>query len=405
LTGSVQRMGDQIKISVELVDGRTGQVILSDTLDGSVEDIFRLQEQVASIIENSISGDSGPPLHAASEPSSYEAFAAYARGQYEFEVRDRDSIEQSISLFEETIRLDPLFGPAYLRLAYAYLLLPEYDTSISADSMYELAAATANAGVAADSSILQAVGTVFGFIHHKRGEWLSATRAFEMAVTADIVYPISHHWYSRLLASVGRLDESLVHAQRAHELDPDSAIIISRLAIANYWVDNVDMAGRYFGVVSKMTLEAPIHDLAYALFLIRKGQFGEAGIVAKRGLEKYGLPTEWVDSVFAGIEDPMKRDTAIDIIRQLAADERTPRYIPMILWALLDDADSAMQVALTIENPGQGFESEVVFIHELQNVRAHEDFPLLLSHLGLDDYSDAVGCKWVDGDAVCSVPD
>jgi len=226
-----------------------------------------------------------------------------------------------------------------------------------------------------------------------------------MAVTADTVYPISHHWYSRLLASVGRLDDSLVHARRAHEMDPDSAIIISRLAIANYWVNNVDMAERYFGVVNKMTLEAPIHDLAYALFLVRKGRFIEAGIVTKRGLEKYGFPTEWVDPVYEGIEDPMKRDAAIDIVSQLAADGRSPRFIPMALWALLGETDSAMQVALKIENPGQGFESEVVFIHEFRNVRAHEDFPLLLNKLDLDDYSDEVGCEWIDGDAVCSEPD
>lgn len=402
LTGSVQRMGDQIKISVELVDGRNGFVVFSDTLDGPVEDIFRLQVQVASIIEKSINGGSGQPLHAASEPSSFEAFEAYARGQYQFEVRDRESIEESIRLFQEAIRLDPLFGPAYLRLAYAYLLLPDYDTSIFADSMYELAAATTNAGVEADSSILQSAATVYGFIHHKRGEWLLATKAFETAVTAETVYPIAHHWYSRLLASVGRLDESLYHARRAYELDPDSAIIISRLAIANFWTGDLDMAERYFGMVSKMTLEAPIHDLAYAMFLIRKKRFGEAIVGTKRGLEKYGMDTAWVEPVFAGIEDPMMRDVAIGWIQQMMLEVPLPPFIPMTLSVMLGDADSAMKIALTIEDPGQSFFSEVLFIDENSDLRAHPDFTVLLERIALDDYWKNIGCEWVDGATKCS---
>lgn len=400
LNGSVQRVGDEIRISAELVDGRNGFVILSDTLDGSVEDIFQLQEQLANIVSQSIGGDSGQSLHVASKPSSFEAFEAYARGQYQFEIRDQDSIAESIDLFQQAIRLDPKFGPAYLRLAQSYLLMPDY-VPTSAQAMYALAAETANAGIKADPSITRPAGTVFGFIHHKRGEWLQATEAYEMAVTAKTVYPIAHHWYSRLLASVGRLDNALYQSRRAYELDPDSAIIISRLAISNLWVDELELAGRYFDVVSKMTLRAAIHEFAFALYLVRMGQIDSAIASTESALEQYGLNNEWVAVVFAGIENPELRQQSRKLLSKLDAENLLPRYLIMILWAKIGDTERTMQSAMAIENFGQEFALEMLFINELRSLRQHEDFPLLLEKTGLTEYWGKVGCEWIDDTVRC----
>ena len=295
-----------------------------------------------------------------------------------------------------------MFGPAYLGLAYAYLMLPTYDPSISADGMYELAAATTRSGIERDAGILEPAGAVFGFIHYKRGEWRLSTEAFETAVTAETVYPISHHWYSLLLASVGRLDDSLFHARSAYELDPDSAIIISRLAIANLWVGDMDQAGRYFGVVSKMNLESAVHDLAAGLYLIRSSQIADAITNTKSGLAKYGLRNDWVDVVYAGLENPELRPQSLDLLSELDAERAVPRFVLLTLWGLLGDADHAMKSALAIENIEQAFEIEILFIDGLQSLRDHEDFPLLLEKVGLPEYWDEAGCQWTNGGLQCT---
>jgi len=402
LTGSVQQIDERVKIAAELVDARDGgRVVLSDTLEGSVSDIFRLQEQVASVIARSIRGSAQPVLRAASEPTSFEAFQAYARGQLEFDVRNLEAIERAIALFEETIRLDPLFGPAYLRLAYAYLLLPDYDPNISAEAMYELATARTDAGIEADPSILEPAGTVFGFIHHKRGEWLKATEAFEMAVSAQTVYPIAHHWYSRLLGTVGRLDEALAHARRAHELDPDSAVLISRLAIASFWVGDLETAGRYFGMASKMRLDAPIHYLAYALYLVRVGQTDAAKAIARASLEVNRVDSTWSDTIIDGISDPSRRAEAVATFEQVAASGMLGEYIEMTVWALLGEVDRAMDTAMSVPEWGESFELEVVFSPDLAALRAHPRFPELLERAGLLAYWRAIGCEWRSEGLAC----
>ncbi len=406
VSGSVQRIGDRLRITTEIIDGDGGYVLTSEPVDGSVDDVFQLQEEVARRIAAAVVGETDVPVRAGTRPPSFEAFQAYARGQYQFERRELASIRAAIELFEEAIRLDPMFGPAYLRLSFAYLLLPEYDSNLAVETMYDIAEARTLAGIAADPSIEDAAGTVFGFIHHKRGNWTEATQAFERAVNAETLYPLAHHWYSKLLATVGRMDESLEHAKRAHELDPDRAIIISRLAIAHFWLSNMDEAGRYFSIANSMVLEAPIHDMAYALYLIQTGDFEASGRYTKIGLEKNGLQSDWVDTVFAGIADPAQRDDAIAMAMALEADGRLASYIVMTIWVLLGDTERAIATAMSVEGIGQEFETgfEVLFSDVLAEVRTHPLFPDLLDKAGLGAYWDEFGCSLNNGRVDCGEP-
>jgi DNA-binding winged helix-turn-helix (wHTH) protein/TolB-like protein/Tfp pilus assembly protein PilF len=403
LTGSVQQFGDSLKISAELIDAESGFTTFSETIEGLVSEVFDLQESTASRVAQEILGVQSEPLLSVSRPGSFEAFEAYARGQYQFERRSRASIEESIRLFEESIRLDPMFGPAYLRLAYAYLLLPEYDSSLSIQAMYDQAAATTEAGIAADPEIRELAGTVFGFIHHKRGEWAEANAAFELAVNADTVFPVTRNWYSRFLATVGRLDDALAQAQMAYEQAPDDATIISRLAITNLWVGDLGAAGRYFDIANSMGQENPIHDLAYALYLIRMEDIATARRFTKKGLEKYGLDSAWVDPVYDGLEDPARRAQSVALVAELEAEGGLLRYQIMALWAVLGEADRAFETAMSINGIGQDFETvlEVMFSDDLRNLRRHSDFQKLLEATGLTAYWSQIGCEWMDDRVRC----
>jgi len=403
LTGSVQQFGGSLKISAELIDAESGFTIFSETIEGLVSEVFELQEMVASSVAQKILGTRIEPVRAASRPASFEAFEAYARGQYHFERRNLASIEESKRLFQETIRLDPLFGPAYLHLANVYLLLPEYDSSLSIQAMYDLAAETTEVGIAADPEIRDRAGTVFGFIHHNRGEWAKADAAYELAVNADTVFPVTRNWYSRFLATVGRLDDALEQAQLGYEQAPDSATIISRLAISNLWLNELDAAGHYFDIANRLGQESPLHDLAYALYLVRIEDMEAARRFTKSGLEKYYLDSSWVDVVYDGMQDIALRARSIALMADVEADGSLPKYIVMALWALLGEADRAFTTAMSIEGIGQDFETglEVIFLDDLRIMREHSDFQQLLDAKGLTSYWAQAGCVWADDRVAC----
>ena len=401
IEGTVMRVGETVRITAQLIDAADGSTAWSATYDGPLKDIFSLQEQVASDVGAKITGTEREQLSATSRPASFEAFETYAEAQYRMAQRSGDSINAAVELLRETIRRDPDFGPAYLRLAEAYLLLPDY-AGAARDEMYEMAAAVTDEGIAADPRIREPAGTVYGFIHHKRHEWAESTGAYETAVNADVVYPISRHWYSRLLASVGRIDESLRQARMAVELDPDDPVAISRMAIAYFWSDELENAGRYFSLyesVRPANIGLQIHDLAAALFLARVGELERATESARTALRKSGLEDDWVGPFMAGIDDPDKKEAARQIVEELSARRALPGNIELTLWVLLGDADRAMRMARTALVEPSAFDTELLFIEDFRALREHPEFPKLIDELGLTAYWRETGCRW-DGERV-----
>lgn len=400
IEGQVRFDGRRFTVVADLIDGRNGTVLFSNTYEGTEEAIYELQDQVAADVRRSITGETGTATPGSSRPAGFVVFDRYAEGLYAFEQRSADSIRAAIELFRQTIELDPKFGTAYLMLAYAYALLPEYADEPQ-KPMYERAMLTAEQGIRMDPTISDAAATIRAFIAHKQGDWIGAESAYRQALGADYVYPITHHLYSRLLSSVGRLDASLAEAARARELDPQSAVLISRLAIANFWVGNMDEAERLFARVNGMNFQAPIHDLAYALFKIRQGRTDEARDLAKAGLAKFAADNRWVDPVFDGFEDPALYEQAHRLVSDLSGAGQLPARVEITLWALLNDADRAMQVARRLETEGEVFEAELMFIPQFEPLRNHPGFGNLMDAVGLTEYWNSVGCRWEQGELRC----
>lgn len=401
ITGTVHHLDGRYQISGSLLSGFDGATIWADSIGTASDQLFDSQEQLAQGLRRELTNGIVGASQAARRPSSSQAFDHYLRGQYQLERRSRASIEESIRLFEETISLDPQFSPAYLRQAYAYLILPDYAPELVPAQLFELAAVTIAAGVEVDPGLRIQGQTVDAYRYQKQGEWLMAADAFSAATASDSADPIAHSWHSRFLATTGRLDESLAAAQRAMQMDPNSPVIISRVAIANFWVGNIEAAHLYFGMVEQMAFGAPIHDLAYALFLIRQARVDDARSHAKDGLEKNGLDSSWIDPVFDGIADPGKLEKSRALVAHLSETKQLPFSIQMTLWMILGETDRALQAALALNESDEIFELEVVFSDVFRPMREHTNFPVLLDKTGLTQYWQASGCSWSEQALLC----
>ncbi len=166
---------------------------------------------------------------------------------------------------------------------------------------------------------------------------------------------------------------------------------------------HTNAAGQYFDIANSMGQENPIHDLAYALYLIRMEDMAAARRFTKTGLEKYGRGSAWVDPVYDGIEDPALHARSVAFMTDLEADGRLPKYVLIVLWAVLGEADRAFATAKSIEGIGKDFETglEVMFSDDLRILREHSDFQQLLDVQGLTSYWSQAGCVWVDDRVRC----
>ena len=394
LFGSVSRNGDLLKVSYELVVGSDNTAMFGGSVTGNVADLFELQEEVAEQIRSDLFGKSEQVLVSASRPSNFDAYNSYLGGNYAFDRRGNGrNLEDAMALYEQTIQLDPSFGPAYLQLATAYALLPAH-RGASLDESNRMAVSIVEKGIAADNSIEDASGAIFGFIYHSQKQWAKAELAYQQATNAAVVDSNAFSWYSRMLASVGRLDAALEQALKAYKLDPDSAVVASRVALSYAWLGDAENASKYFERARFLGAEGSTHLMGWALFLSREGEVEKSREVAKLAASQAGIPPDWIDAVLAGMSDAEKSAVALQSVDDAVSAGYMPAQIEVVARTLLDDIDGAMRVAELLENPGEAFEMDLLWIPEFAPLREHPNFMGLMEKLGVAEHWRLHGCRF-----------
>lgn len=404
LFGALQRDGDALKISYNVSRGRDGVTISSGNVPGEIGDVFALQAKVAVMVRDDLVGESPQQLISASGRPNADAYDRYMRGLFELERRSRgirENLDGAIVLFEQSIEIDPGFGPAYLSLATAYALLPDYSQAPLQET-HERALAVVDRGIAADSSITDAADAVLGFVYHKKRKWTKAEQAYIRATTAEVVDSNAFNWYSLMLANVGRLDDALEQIQVAQRIDPSSALINSRMAIVYTWLGDSESAAEFFERSNRLGVsdESPV--LVNAVLHIREGRLNEASHLISSAVAAAGGGTDWVEPVFSALADDSKREMASAAID--AASQRgdlDPR-LEISARTMLGDVDGAMQVARSLAQPDKFFEFDFLFLPELRPLREHPEFPDLMHALGVKEYWDENGCAWMNDRVNCS---
>jgi len=398
LFGALRRSGDALKINYRI--SQNGRIIHGDDIEGSVEDLFPLQESLAMMVRDELVGESKQTL-IKSRPSDSVAYSSYLRGVFALEHRgDPGNLEKAIELFKDAIRLDENFGPSYLALATVYTLMPYYRGK-PVDEMDDLALQTIAAGVRADPVIEDAAGAIYGYVYKNQKRWEEAEEAYLQAVNADAVDSNAFNWYSKMLASVGRLDDSLTLILKALEIDPSSAVVNSRTAMSYAWLMDNENSLEYYERADDLGWSSPVHYLGYAFILIKTGQVEEARSLATSAVQMLGGSMDWIGPVFAALSDPAAAPAAIAAIEKAAAVEGILPIVELTLRAMLGDTDGAMAIAELLDAPGEEFEMDVLFIPELQPLRQHPDFMALLERLGVVDYWESKNCIWTGDHVNC----
>jgi DNA-binding winged helix-turn-helix (wHTH) protein/TolB-like protein len=410
VSGSVQIIGDQVRISAQLEDARSGEVLWSRSFPASRREIFDKQR----VVSGEAAGYFDPRLVAsASSPQTsaeYAAQNAFDRGRFLFRERDHESIRAAIANFDVAIEENPSFGEAYLYKAYMYVLLPDYDISEAGNryELYEDARDIMNKGVQQDPGIRDRAGTVYGFISHKRNEWAEALEETGRAVSAATAGADDFNWHSRVLASVGRMQEAVEYARRGVEVDPDNfPVTVSRMAIASFWVGDMETARQYFEQANSVEFDAAVHFLAYSLFLLESdAPVADIKSYARAGLERLagnGVDSSWLNPVIDGIVNEADRPRGVAVLEQVAATGQVPANVELTLSVLLGETDRAMQIAHRTEDTKGGglFEQELIFIRLFRPFREHPEFMDFLAGVGLTEYWAEAGCVWADDKLTC----
>jgi TolB-like protein len=403
LSGALQIVDDELKVTYTVEKGTNGKTVSAGEVLGPAAAIFALQGELAVMVRDDLVGKSAQQLISAQRDPNSAGFDRYIRGMHAFERRGRghlDNLNSAVELFEESIELDPTFGPSYLALASAYVLLPDYRHAPLQET-HDRALELVEQAVAVDPDLAAAAAAVQGYVYHKQRRWAEAEEAYLRATTATLVDSTAFNWYSLMLAGVGRVDDALGQIQLAQEIDPSSAVINSRTAIIYTWLDESERASEYYRRASQLGASGETHLLGRAMLLIREGDYEAAAELTGEGVEFAGGRTDWIKPLFRGIDDPTYRDEALRIVATAFSDSPLDPRLEIVARTMLQDIEGAMTVALSLAETHEFFEMDVLFLKELQPVREHPDFADLMDRLGVSGYWLSKGCEWLDDKVRC----
>ena len=211
LNGRVVQRGDQLTLTLELVDAQTENVIWSQQYNRKQADLVTLQSEIArdvsSKLKSKLSGADAAKVEKA-YTTNPEAYQLYLKGKFYWNKRTGGSLKQAADFYQQAIEKDPNYALAYSGLAETYVLFSSYDVAPATDSMPQAKAAALRA-LEIDDSLAEA-HTALGF-YLANYEWdrEASEKEYRRAIELKPNYSTAHHWLGADLGNIKRFDESI----------------------------------------------------------------------------------------------------------------------------------------------------------------------------------------------------
>lgn len=347
--GSVQRYGDQVRITAQLVQAPADKHLWAQSYEGDLGNALALQKLVARSIAEQIKVQLTPREEASLKrvrSVNPEAYESYLKGRYFWSKRTADSLKVALAYFNQAIEEEPKYAQAYSGLADTYALLGDWQYAVmTPKEALPKAKAAAMKALELDDNLSEAHTSLAFCLDGFDWNWDAAEKEFRRAIELNPGYATAHHWYAWHLSLLGRNSEAIAEMRKAENTDPLSLIINADLAellvIAHFPDESIQQ--------SRKTIEMdPGFGLAHnqlAQAYLEKHMFGEAITELQRAIELSGnSPTCTANLARAYAASNRKGEALrlVDNLKKSSAPASSHASEIAVIYTALDDKDEAM---------------------------------------------------------------
>lgn len=357
LEGSVRKVGDRLRVTAQLIDSQNGYHLWSERFDAPMEDVFAVQENIATCIAKSLRLSMEPERAQVIQRSNtrdVQAYDYYLKAWSYFHRFDTRNMLYARQMFSRAIEIDPEFARAWAGLADSAAFLYMY--SESRDEYRQQA----------DTASQKAVTLCFGLAeaHASRGlalmlltEFEKSEREFEQAISLNRDSFEAHYFYARACVHQGKYEMAAKLFERASELDPD------------------DVQSAAFIPQVLRELDRPEEENLWRDEAIKRGE---------RRLELY--PDDVRAMYLTGVLYAKKgdKDKALEMADRTMAlepDASVVQYNLACLYAQCGDTEKALDCLETSSIPGLANKGWVQHDSDLDPIRHHPRFQKVLESL------------------------
>ncbi|MEP6704314.1 MAG: tetratricopeptide repeat protein [Acidobacteriota bacterium] len=347
MTGRLAQIGDNLTISVELVDVRNNKLLWGEKYERKMSELLATQREIATEITNNLklklSGEGGQKL-AKKYTDNNEAYQLYLKGNYHYAKRTKGDILKGIEYFEQAIQLDPNFALAYVAISESYATMPAYPY-LSPNEAFPKAKSAAQKALEIDPSLAEA-HTVLGFsLAAFDWNWVEAEREFKRAIELNPNLSFAHFRYGwTYLSPVGRSDEAITEMNRALELEPLSLVTGACFSQVYVYARQSDRAVQQATKIYDLDPTFVTGRVFLAHSYNSKGMYTEAITLSQESLRKD--PTSqfflWAaGNAFARSGQRREAEDVIKKFKDIAKTQYISSYFVATIHAGLDERDKA----------------------------------------------------------------
>ena len=348
LEGSVQKVNDQVRVNVQLINALTNAHLWAEIYDRKLSDIFAVQSDIAKTVADTLQAKltgAEKQMMAAQPTTDTAAYELYHKGRSLWEKRSGDNIPKAIAFYEQAIARDPNYALAYAGLSSAYIILPFWAGVDRLDASSKAKDAALKA-LRLDPNLAEAHLALGKVLFFSEIDLPGALREYQRAIELQPNDATAHHWLGNdALAALGRFEEAIAQGKRAVELDPLSPVINTDFGTTFYYAHRYDESARQL----RKTLEIdPTFFYAHFNLGIALQAAGDlSGAIAEYEKAKQLSDNTYVSMLcaqakaYAGDKDAAVR--MLSDLDKISQQREVVGYLRALLYLSLNNKDEALR--------------------------------------------------------------
>jgi serine/threonine protein kinase/tetratricopeptide (TPR) repeat protein len=343
--GSVQRAGDRLRVTAQLIHVDDGYHLWSERYDRNVDDVFAVQDEIAHAVASALRARIAGA--AVAQPPTHDliAYEAYVKARQSAGIWTRSTFDRALAYYQQAIDRDPSFAAAYAGRAEVYSLLDHRAglTSQPTSETYRLAIEAAQKALSIDSDSAEAHGAL-GHIYMHQGRFADADAQLQRSLMLNPNAATSHLWLGVLRRAQHRDADAIAETSTALQLDPLNELIL------NVGATNFTLCGQLerAAAIARRGLQADREYGDLYLTLARAEMMQGYFDKARQALDDAARATEPPASVeetralllaFEG-----RHDEALSDLRRIEREKKNPAPEVMLRgYAAAGDTDDALR--------------------------------------------------------------
>jgi TolB-like protein/DNA-binding winged helix-turn-helix (wHTH) protein/Flp pilus assembly protein TadD len=355
LSGTIQRSGEQVRATVQLVHVASGRTVWSEKFDQTFTDIFGIQDAISDNVARSLALDlttNQQKQLGKHYTTSAAAYDAYLMGLYFWNKRSKEGLEKAIDYFGRAVEKDANFALAYALMADCYYLQSYYGYKSGPEAIRSAKAAAERAMLLDDSIAEAHVAAAMAQLYQKSDRVVKETdhqaamNSLRRALELNPNLPIAHQRYAWCLCASGQLNEAVREMRRAQELDPLSPTTNTALGIILVFARQYRDALTYCYKAAELGPNEALIQENMAVACALNGMYEEAIEHYQRVGElnpNGGDALAWVATVLVCSNRKSEADSMMAEILKLAGEGKADPYNVAVLYGTRGEKDAAFE--------------------------------------------------------------